>query len=292
MQQQNFSVNDGNGIRTTIFLAGCPLNCQWCANPEGLDTRQKIAHYEKLCINCGLCKNTCPLGLDLKDKDNYRLCTSCGLCSVHCPSGARSKMLEEISLETLVENILEHNIFFQNSQGGVTFSGGEPSYQKNFLNQLSKRLYDEGLHLAIETSAYFNYDSIMENILNRMDQIFVDIKSMDPNIHKQYTGVSNSLILDNIKKINHLNKDLIIRIPLIMEVNASKENIFNTCEFIEKNISSPKLELLTYHKLGQVKYDALGINKNLNIFSGPSDQYLQELYNIANQFNIELVSFN
>lgn len=240
MEPQNFSVNDGDGIRTIIFFAGCPLHCKWCANPEGL---------------CG-----------------------------------KNKFVNRYSVDDLLKILNRQEIFYRYSGGGVTFSGGEATMQQDILRELVNRLFDKAYNLAIETSGYFKFDEV-KDILEKLDLIFIDIKHMDDSKHIQFTGVSNEKILNNIKKLGELNKDIVIRIPLIVGVNATHENIIETVKFVKAYINNPKIELLPYHNFGDEKYEALGIEKPSRDFTTPSIELLNELKDLIEKENVEIVSY-
>ncbi|WP_306542978.1 glycyl-radical enzyme activating protein, partial [Anaerotignum sp.] len=226
MQLQPFSVNDGEGIRTTIFMAGCPLRCKWCSNPEGFDQKPKTAFYEKLCIGCGLCTTVCHVhnGINLNDLKQREKCDGCGKCADVCPKNAKKRMVVEKEVSEIVEEVKKHRLFYMQSGGGITFSGGETTMQREFLNELSETLYDMGFHLAMETCGYFDFDAL-KPVLQRMDLIFMDLKHMDSEKHAYFTGVGNEKILENIKRLKELPAEIVIRIPVIKGVNADVENI-------------------------------------------------------------------
>lgn len=240
MAPQNFSVNDGDGIRTVIFFAGCPLCCKWCANPEGLYIDNNLVY--------------------------------------------------KYSVEQILKIIERQEIFYRYSGGGVTFSGGEATLQKDMLRELVNKLYDRGINLAIETSGYFEIEEV-KDIFKKFDLIFIDLKHMDDIKHKIFTGVSNEKILYNIKRLNEINDNVVVRIPLIESVNADKENILKTAKYVKANIKNPKIELLPYHNFGDEKYELLGIEKPSRDFKIPSAEKIQELIELIQADGIELVSY-
>lgn len=240
MEPQNFSVNDGDGIRTIIFFAGCPLRCKWCANPEGLYTNNNLVY--------------------------------------------------EYTVEQLLKIIERQEIFYRFSGGGVTFSGGEATLQQDMLRELVNKLYDKAINLAIETSGYFVYEEVRD-ILKKMDLIFIDIKHMNSYKHEVFTGVSNKKILNNFKKINEVNDNVVVRVPLIMGVNADKGNIVETAKFVKANIKNPKMELLPYHNFGDEKYEALGIEKPSRDFKRPPVEIVNELKELIQAEGVEVVSY-
>jgi len=240
MNIQNFSVNDGEGIRSTIFMAGCPLRCKWCSNPESWSF----------------------------DNDYVR----------------------EMTLDDVVEEIRKNMIFYRYSQGGITYSGGEPTFQSDFLRAMVDTFYDMGIHQTIETCGYFNWEQV-EDIFKKLDFIFVDIKVMDGNKHKELTGLDNEIILKNIKRLGKLNVDLVVRIPLIKDINDSLENIKETASFVKDNIGNGKIEILPYHSLGAYKYDKLGLSKYKNIFKTPSKEEILNVKRTIESYGLEIVDF-
>lgn len=240
-QVQHFSVNDGEGIRSTIFMSGCPLRCKWCCNPESWD------------MNPG-------------------------------------KYAKKMTVSEVLEEVKRQMIFYRYSNGGITFSGGEPTYQAEFLRNLVYNFYDMGIHQTIETSGYFNWDDL-EDIFEKLDFIFIDIKHMDGKIHKHYTGCNNETILNNIINIGKLDKETVIRIPLIKNINDSEQNITKTARFISKNIPSAKIEILPYHSLGNYKYDNLGLSKYKNLYTAPDEKDIKGIKDIIKSFDIEVIDF-
>lgn len=292
MQLQNFSVHDGEGIRTVIFMAGCPLRCLWCANPEGRDTADKIAYYKKTCLGCGCCQNVCPqgLGIDLNLPDARAKCLSCGRCAEVCPNGSRKKMLTELNTAEIIEKIKPQLGYFAQSGGGVTFSGGEATLQTAAFAELARELYDMGVDLALETSGYFDFESIKDT-LELMETIFVDIKLWDEQRHIRYTGVSNKPILANIPKLAELTCRLIVRIPVIETVNADPVTIAAIADFVRDNAPHAAMELLPYHNYGDIKYEALGESCPDRAFASPSKEQLHLFEQIIQDKGIELVSY-
>ncbi len=288
---QNFSVNDGKGIRTVVFFAGCPLSCQWCANPEGLYIN-RISYRKETCIQCGRCLQVCPCeaAMDHQGVPVWGKCSSCGACAAVCPTGSRKALLHQYTSEEVLRLLEKQKIFYRYSGGGVTFSGGEAMLQKDLLRALVNQLYDEAVDLAIETSGYFDFDEV-KDILKKMDMIFVDIKHMDRGKHRVYTGIDNQLILKNIARLKALKVPVVIRIPVIDGVNSDIENIRATAAFAKANLDDPKIELLPYHMLGDAKYEALGLEKPNRSFKTPSPEYLLKLQRILQREGVEVVSY-
>lgn len=292
MQPQNFSVNDGNGIRTIIFFAGCPLKCKWCSNPESYTDFKRVAYYERTCIKCGRCIQICPSGVEinLNNPIERKKCKSCGACVKECPNNSRKNLIYHYNSEQILEIVEKQEIFYRHSGGGVTFSGGEATQQVNMLRELVYKLYDKAIDLAIETSGYFNFDDV-KDILEKLDLIFIDIKHMNNDKHKLYTGVGNEKILKNISRLNELKIPVVVRIPVIDRVNSDIDNIRKTAKFVKDNIDEPKLELLPFHSFGDSKYEALCLKKPSREFKSPSQEYLRKLYEIIENEGVEVVSY-
>ncbi|MFZ7103257.1 MAG: glycyl-radical enzyme activating protein [Peptococcaceae bacterium] len=292
MEPQNFSVNDGNGIRTIIFLAGCPLSCQWCANPEGQTDSPKVAYYRRTCLSCGKCVRVCPngVGIDLNNPGERQNCKSCGLCVKFCPTNSRKKLVYCSTSEEILEIIERQRIFYRYSGGGVTFSGGEATLQADLLRELVFKLYDKAIDLALETSGYFNFTAI-KDILEKLNLIFVDIKHMDDSKHREYTGVGNKMILQNISRFKELKVPVVVRIPVIGGVNSNTENISKTARFVKANLADPQIELLPYHLFGESKYEALGLLKPSNRFKAPEPEYLRSLQRIVENEGVKVVNY-
>lgn len=292
MQEQPFSVNDGEGIRTTIFFAGCPMKCSWCSNPEGFSCRPLVGYYAQHCIGCGKCAEICPreIGIDLNELASRTRCTGCGKCTFVCPTSARRQLVSFVNAEEIVKAVEKYDMFYRNSGGGVTFSGGEATFQPQFLDALSKIFYDKGYSIDLETCGYFDFDTV-KPALERMDLIFMDIKHLDDEIHRRYTGVSNKIILENAKKLADLQADIVIRVPVIGGVNNDENNIRMTASFVKENLPKARIELLPYHKLGQVKYQALGMDPPDSSFFTPDEESLERLRTIVRSEGVKTVSY-
>lgn len=280
---QRYSLHDGPGIRTLIFLKGCPLKCKWCSNPEGQQGYSEIGFISSRCVgidDCiAPCTDNCPNEaikiLNKKPVIDRDRCRNCGNCASNCLYEALFIFGKRMSAEQIIAEIKKDEQFYLYSGGGVTIGGGEPLAQFNFIKELVKRLKENYLNIAIETCGYVPWQYYNE-IINQVDTIYYDIKHMDPKKHKEFTGAGNELILRNAKKlISHKEENVIIRIPLIFGYNDSEKNIRKTGEFIIK-AGGLNVEFLPYHKLGESKYRQLGKEYGLgNIKDAPPGKLMR-----------------
>lgn len=261
---QKFAVHDGGGIRTLVFLKGCPLHCRWCSNPESLSGRPEIIFIANNCIACGECLNVCGQGAIRRDEAGCEglaidrdKCTLCGRCAKYCYAGAINIIGRYLSVAELMAIIERDRKFYEQSNGGVTFSGGEPTAQPEFLTAALKELRDRGIHTAIETSSFVSWDTY-ESVLQYVDLVLTDIKHMDDAEHRRLTGVSNKLILDNLRAVSRLGIPLKIRLPLIPGSNDDEANLGRTADLVCGLQSLQSLDILPYHRLGEGKWRQLG----------------------------------
>lgn len=281
---QKFSIHDGTGIRTLIFMKGCPLRCIWCSNPESQRTGPEVMFVRSKCTGCGKCAALCrEAAVDdvTFDIDRSR-CVKCGLCTSKCYAGAKKMTGRQVTVREMMELIEKDRIFYTNSGGGITVGGGEPAMQHGFVEELLKACRESHIHTAIETCGYGRWQDIC-GMFDNADQIFFDLKAIDPELHRRLTGVSNELILHNAEQAAVRGKDVIFRIPLIPGCNDSLTNIEETGAFVgglSGNGSNVSIEILPYHDLGRDKYRWLDMDYSLEDTGKPDATQVEELKTI------------
>ena len=256
---QRFSVNDGPGIRTIVFLKGCPLSCLWCCNPESQRREPDVMYDAKKCIGCGKCMKACVHGAIGPGNTTWvdrSKCVGCGECVNVCPTGALTLKGEVMTVSEVIHVLRRDAHYFRKSGGGVTLSGEEPLMQWKYARELLKACKAQGWDTAIETTGYGSEEAI-EAVIPYLDLVLLDCKSTDPVVHKRVTGVSNELIQKNARKIVSMANKVIIRVPTIPTVNASEEEFHRIAEYA-KSLGVDTVHVLPYHTLGQSKYEMLG----------------------------------
>jgi len=260
---QKYVLHDGPGIRTTIFFKGCPLSCKWCHNPESIRRDQELSFNKGKCIGCNHCN-------DFKDPEP-------------CPSEALSFVSKDYSVDELMIEIMKDHVFYEQSGGGVTFSGGEPLLQSDFLLEVLKVCKKNGLHTAVDTSGFSPWANF-ERLKPYVDLFLYDIKHMDSDKHKALTGVGNKLIIDNFKQLI-LDHDVYLRLPIIKGVNDDAENMKEVRSLITSD-HVLQVNLLPYHNYAENKYNQLMNHIEFEAFQRPSDEQLESLKSFFESFNI------
>ena len=289
---KRFAVHDGFGLRTTVFFKGCPLRCKWCQNPEGLFTKRRLLYFKNSCIHCQRCKQFAIEKQMIYKNDrpyfNNEYQGDFDNLVMACPSGAIRYDSEVYDIETLLEKIKEDEVFFRDD-GGVTFSGGEPLMQGQFLVEILKRCKEEGLHTAIETTMYASLD-LIKKVLPYLDLMYIDLKIFDEKEHEKYTNVSSKIIKENIQyilKSKHKDK-VIIRTPLIPTITATDENITKITNFLVNLYPEIKYELLNYNPLAPSKYELVdleyGVDKQYKMFD---QKQMRHFYQIVKQAGLK-----
>lgn len=276
---QRFSVHDGPGIRTTVFFKGCPLRCAWCANPESQEMAPQLLVRDVKCQSCGKCVAVCPRDAITQDSDGARTihwerCDQCLACIDACIYGSLNIAGKRMTVAEVAAEVERDQPFYKNSGGGVTLSGGEPLSQAEFCLNLARTLKNKGLHVALDTSGYAGTDNVAA-MLPYVDLVLFDIKHLDPQQHKKYTGVDNALILENLNTIAGKAK-FWLRVPLIAGINDSAEHIRQVAE-LAKNMSADKVSLLPYHEGGKSKNKQIGKRYTLHGQRTPDKAHVEEL---------------
>ena len=269
---QRFCINDGPGIRTTVFLKGCPLKCIWCHNPESQAREPKIMFYKDKCTKCGSCVN-----VTVNDSDFV------------CINDAKEICGKEISSDEVIKEVLKDEIFYQNSGGGITISGGEPFYQFDFSLELVKKAKENGLHTAIETCGFVK-NSNLKKIAEFVDLFLYDYKETNSEKHKNFTGVDNTVIIDNLSFLNNINKDVILRCPIIKGCNDRREHFEGIAEIANRYKNILHIEIEPYHSLGEGKYSALG--KNVQRFCVAKEEEKKEYLLSVQKNSFKKVKFS
>ncbi len=286
---QRYSVQDGPGVRTTVFVKGCPLRCHWCSNPESQKTQLQISHRNTLCDRCGRCLEACPRDAISLHRGGVRInrgnCDNCGACVTACYPGALEVLGREATEEEVLAEARKDALFYRNSGGGVTVSGGEPLSQPEFVAGLLDRCQQAGLHTTVDTCGYAPA-SALEMVLPYVDLVLYDVKHMQEEPHRRATGVSNKRVLANAVIIARAGVSMIFRLPLIAGINDSEDNIRATARFAQE-LGVRRLDLLPYHRFGATKYTNLDRRYRLAGLASPPDDQVERLKAIVESMGLE-----
>ena len=277
---KRYAIHDGPGIRTTVFFKGCPLTCPWCHNPEGIDRSPQVVYQKSKCIGCLECIAACPEKALCAGSNGIitdeALCNHCGACVDVCPAGARERVGRTETVDSLMEVIRKDVPFFDTSGGGVTFSGGEPLMQAEFLLEMLKACGKEDIHRALDTTGYTDSDTL-KRLAPHIDLFLFDLKFMDPKKHRHYTGVSNEQILKNLETLARHGSRVIIRIPLIPGINDDEDNINTMVSFIDHLPHIKTVHILPYHDFQKRKYDKFSMNYTARDVKPPAPQRVESI---------------
>jgi glycyl-radical enzyme activating protein len=265
---KKFAIHDGPGIRTTVFLKGCPLKCLWCHNPESQAATPEISLMPEKCISCGWCFEACPNHCHsiLEDNRIYdrENCIRCGKCAEKCYAGAVEVIGKEMTVDEAIEEVLKDKPFYDNSGGGMTISGGEPMSQPQFTAALLAEAKKHDLHTCLDTCGFASFANY-EKVLKHVDLFLFDLKETDPERHFEYTGVPLAPILENLKKIDSAGGTIILRCPIIPNLNAREEHVQGIAKVAENLNNLQEINLMLYHPLGESKLKRLGLEPKLNL---------------------------
>ncbi|WP_232054759.1 glycyl-radical enzyme activating protein [Thermococcus sp. 2319x1] len=277
---KRYAIHDGPGIRTTIFMKGCPLRCWWCHNPEGISPKPDIMYFSFKCIHCHTCVKACPENAVSFDENEIQhidreKCTGCGICAELCPTNALRLVGKVVTVEELIREIEKDIKFHDSSNGGVTFSGGEPLFQPKFLKETLKECKRRYIHTTVDTSGYAP-TKVMEEVIPYTDLFLYDLKLFDEKEHVKYTGVPNELIKKNLKLLSEKKANVILRFPVIPGITDTEWNVKGWARFLsELDLSSiQEIDLLPYHDVGE-KFNRLGREYKMEVHHAPSDEALK-----------------
>ena len=281
---QKYSIHDGDGIRTTVFFKGCPLKCRWCHNPETQRFHRQLLIDREKCTGCGACIPACPNKAielsenkeSIKSATDPSKCTVCGNCTTYCLSNIRETAGKEYTVRELVKELMKDEMFYEESGGGVTLSGGEVMcMDMEYIESLIKALHRKGISVTIDTCGFAPYDNF-KRILPYTDTFLYDIKAIDASRHKEFTGVDNDLILSNLERLSAEGARIYIRIPVIKGVNADRESLRGIAEWLKGHrINAVQVNLLPYHNTGSNKYSRLGTVYKGDVFETPTKEEME-----------------
>lgn len=288
---KRYAINDGPGIRTAVFFKGCPLECMWCHNPEGQSAQPQLMFRSNRCKSSQACLSICPrdaISWNNGSITDWEACDDCGKCAEVCLAGARELVGQNVTVEQLLVEIMRDIPFYDQSGGGVTFTGGEPMFQKEFLQAALVACKQQQIHTAVDTSGHSSWGNF-KAILPYVDLFLYDVKLMDENRHLKYTSVSNKLILMNLIKLSETGAHIIVRIPFIPGINDDLENLNSCASFLSKLPSLDGVALMPYHEIGLAKYQALGMIYELENIKGPTNENMVSAEELLSSYHLPVI---
>ncbi len=274
----HYCLHDGPGIRTTVFFKGCPLTCWWCHNPESRSSKPNLMYFEDRCMDCGSCTEVCPNGAIRRVGGTVvttSKCQLCGTCVETCPAEARQLVGRRMTVSAVLRDIEKDLIFWEESGGGVTFSGGEPLAQPEFLDALLDACLERGVHTIVDTCGMAKKEALLR-LAEKVSMFLYDLKLLNPAQHKVYTGVSNESILENLQLLAERRTPVTIRYPIIPGINDSDENVRDMADFLS-HLGLWRIDLLPYHRTGMEKYSRLGLPYRLEGLEPPSADHVRRI---------------
>jgi len=289
---QKYSTKDGPGIRDTVFFKGCPLGCLWCSNPELIRPVPDLLYTREKCERCGTCIKVCPNGALAFGADGFILvdherCNGCGDCANACPHRALERIGQLVGVDELVKELLKDEIFYQTSGGGVTFSGGEPLWQSGFVARVARRLKDTDVHTALDTAGDVPWCRF-EEVLGFIDLVLFDLKTMDVEKHRRYTGRENDLILENVRMLAQHGVTLHIRLIVVPGINDDEKDIRARMDFMHDLGSVKQVDILPYHRYGVGKYARLGLYFGLKELEEPSPEQIEGIQAMVEEYGVKV----
>jgi pyruvate formate lyase activating enzyme len=305
---KKYSINDGPGIRTTVFFSGCPLSCWWCHNPESQSLKPEFLYRQNRCLLCGACAEVCPEGAihlesnvsrrwTVKSQEtfdsvvtNREKCVGCQTCMSVCYAGARQFSGREVTIGEVMEQVKREIPFYDESGGGVTFSGGEPLMQSAFLAELLNACREQEIHTTVDTSGFASWN-VFEQIRGKVDLFLYDLKHTNSVRHREVTGVPNEVILENLRKLAERGHKILVRIPLIPGINDDGENLAASGRFLASLPNLQGVELMGYHDIAQAKYEALGWEYKLTDTRPPTEEAMSRAAEVLRSYRLQVTGY-
>jgi pyruvate formate lyase activating enzyme len=288
---KKYAIHDGPGIRTTVFFKGCPLACRWCHNPEGITVASQRIYRQERCVSCGECIQVCPQKVITRTADGIirdpARCDLCQTCAEHCPSEAVEFVGHKVTVDEVIRQIEKDTAFYDQSGGGVTLSGGEPLMQPDFLMELLEACSDLDLHRTVDTTGYADAELLLQ-VAQKTDLFLYDLKIMDVTKHRDFTGVSNQLILDNLKMLSENKARIQVRIPIIPGINTNADNIHHTADFVATLPGVEHISVLPFHNSARGKYRRLGMECMSADMQSPSNEHLNRIAGWLQQSGLQV----